>query len=184
VGRRLRAPRGADVRPTSDRVREAVFARIGDLTGARVLDLYAGTGTLGIEALSRGAARAIFVERAPAALAALRANLETLGLGEASRVLSVDVRTALRRLAREGQRHDLVLVDPPYAAGAVEAVLRAVAEAGILAPEATLVIETSRRHPPGAVPGLARLDERRYGDTLVVRFGPQVGEPRGAEEER
>lgn len=172
------------MRPTSDRVREAVFARLEDLAGARVLDLYAGTGALGIEALSRGAASAVFVERAPAALAVLRANLAALGLEGVSRVLGMDVRAALRRLAREGQRHDLVLADPPYAAGEVEAVLRGVAEAGILSPGATLVIETSRRHPPGAVPGLARLDERRYGDTLVVRFVPQGGEPPGAEEER
>jgi 16S rRNA (guanine966-N2)-methyltransferase len=165
-------------------VREAVFARLGDLAGVRVLELYAGTGALGIEALSRGAASAVFVERAPGALAALHANLAALGLADVSRVLGLDVRTALRRLTREAQSHDLVLIDPPYAAGEAEAVLRAVAEAGILAPGATLVIETSRRHPPGAVPGLARLDERRYGDTLVVRFAPKRGEPPGAEEQR
>jgi 16S rRNA (guanine966-N2)-methyltransferase len=171
------------VRPTSDRVREAVFARLGDLTDARVLDLYAGTGALGIEALSRGAAGAIFVERSPAALAALRANLETLGLGGASRVLSADVHTALRRLAREAERHDLVLLDPPYTAGEAESALRAVLEARVLARGATLVIETSCRHPPGEVPGLARLDERRYGDTLVVRFEAR-SHPAGGEEER
>jgi 16S rRNA (guanine966-N2)-methyltransferase len=165
-------------------VREAVFARLGDLAGARVLELYAGTGALGIEALSRGAASAVFVERAPAVLSVLRANLAALGLEGVSRVLGMDVRTALRRLAREGLGHDLVLVDPPYAASETEAVLRAVAGAGILAPGATLVIETSRRHPPGPVPGLARLDERRYGDTLVVRFAPQGGELPRAEEEQ
>ncbi|HEX2484092.1 MAG TPA: 16S rRNA (guanine(966)-N(2))-methyltransferase RsmD [Myxococcota bacterium] len=170
AGRRLRAPRGAAVRPTSDRVRESVFARLPELAGARVLDLFAGTGALGIEALSRGAAEAVFVERAGPALACLEANLASLGLAERSRVLRGAVHGALARLARERARFDLVLVDPPYGAADTGPALRALADAGLLAPGGTLVFETSRRHPPERVPGLVIADERRYGDTVVARY--------------
>jgi 16S rRNA (guanine(966)-N(2))-methyltransferase RsmD len=170
AGRRLRAPRGAAVRPTSDRVRESVFGRLADLEGARVLDLFAGTGALGIEALSRGAASAAFVERARPALACLEENLAGLGLGERARVVRGDVLPALARLAREGARFDLVLMDPPYGAPDAAPALHALARTELLAPAGTLVLETSRRHPPDRVPGLALADERLYGDTLVARY--------------
>jgi len=172
AGRRLRAPRGSAVRPTSDRVREALFARLGDLDGAAVLDLFAGTGALGIEALSRGAAEVTFVERAGPALACLEANLAELGLTSEGRVLGAGVTAALRRLGREAVRFDLVLLDPPYASGEAEAVLAALVAEDLLRPEATVVLEADRHHPVGAVPGLALLDERRYGDTLIGRFAP------------
>src|SRR5262245_9255185 len=107
-GRHLVAP-PSGVRPTADRVREALFARLSDLDGACVLDLYAGTGALGIEALSRGAARAVFVDRSDASLSALRRNLRTLDLEARARVVRGDVRAALRRLAGEAMRFDLVL---------------------------------------------------------------------------
>ena len=111
-GRRLRAPtRGA--RPTSDRVREALFARLGDLRGTTVLDLYAGSGVLGVEAASRGAGCIVFVERAAGCLATLRANLRAVGLDDSCRVLRADVPDAVRRLGRLGARFDLVLLDPP-----------------------------------------------------------------------
>lgn len=181
AGRRLRAPRGAAVRPTADRVRESLFARLPGLEAARVLDLYAGTGALGIEALSRGAASAVFVERARPALACLEANLEALGLAERSRVLRGDVRAALERLRREGARFDLVLMDPPYGAADVAAALHVLGASDLLADVGTLVLETSRRHPPGRVPGLALVDERQYGDTLVARYAPQGPSPGGGE---
>jgi 16S rRNA (guanine(966)-N(2))-methyltransferase RsmD len=169
-GRVLRAPRGAATRPTADRVRQSLFARLGDLSGAGVLDLFAGTGALGIEALSRGAARAVFAERARPALASLDANLRELGLGPASRVLRGEVGAALRRLAREREHFDLILLDPPYGTAELSLALREVVHGNLLAPEGTLVLETSWRHPPGDVPGLQRRDERRYGETLVVCY--------------
>ena len=178
AGRRLRAPRGSAVRPSSDRVREALFARLGDLSGAAVLDLFAGTGALGIEALSRGAAEATFVERAAPALACLEANLAELGLSSQGRILPGEVAAVLRRLGRQPVRFDLVLLDPPYASGEAEAVLGALLAGDLLRPEATVVVETGHRHPVGAVPGLALLDERRYGDTLIGRFAPV--DPAGA----
>jgi len=179
-GRRLfDAPREG-VRPTSDRVREALFARLGALDECRVLDLYAGTGTLGIEALSRGAAHAVFIERSRPALAVLMRNLAALGLDEhgAVRVVRGDVPTALRRLARDAEKFDRVFIDPPYESGEAVRALEALVASDLLARDAEVVVEASRRHPVAPVPGLAPVDERRYGDTLIVRFAPA-----GADEE-
>jgi 16S rRNA (guanine966-N2)-methyltransferase len=151
-------------------VREALFARLDPLEGARVLDLFAGTGALGIEALSRGATSAVFVERSAGALAALRANLETLDLRAATRVVRGDATTVVRRLGRAGDRFDLVFLDPPYDSPDAGRALHALADSGILRDRARVVLETSSRSPSPEVPGLARLDERTYGDTRVVRF--------------
>jgi 16S rRNA (guanine966-N2)-methyltransferase len=170
AGRRLRAPRGGKVRPSSDRVRESLFASLGALEGRRVADLYAGSGALGIEALSRGAERAVFVERSAAAIEALRRNLDELELGDRGRVLHSDVRTAIRQLDRRGERFELILMDPPYASGEAEKAMAALVGAGILSIDGTLVVEASRRHLPGEVAGLERLDVRRYGDTVMLRF--------------
>jgi len=109
-GRRFRVPRGG-VRPTSDRVREALFGRLGNLEGARVLDLYAGSGALGIEAISRGAVEATFVEREAKTLAVLRANLAALGIDSIASVAPGDVPAVVRRLGREKERFDLVLIE-------------------------------------------------------------------------
>lgn len=161
-GRRLVAPAGRDTRPTSDRVREALFSILGPLDGARVLDLFAGSGALGIEALSRGAASAVFVERAPAALKALRANLETLGLTVP--VAARDVRAFLRDARAAGDTYDLAFLDPPYrdAAGLGPALELA----PLLASGGRAVSESDRRAPL-TLPGLEVVDERRYGDTLI-----------------
>lgn len=169
-GRTLVAPAGRGVRPTTDRVREATFARLGALGGVRVLDLYAGTGALGIEAISRGAASVVFVERARASLDALRRNLAALGLGQGARIVARDVAAAVADLGRAGERFDLVLLDPPYEAGEDERTLRAVVAARILAPGAVLVVERSRRHALAPISGLVLQDERRYGDSVVSRL--------------
>lgn len=184
-GRTLRVPAGRGVRPTTDRVREATFARLGALGGARVLDLYAGTGALGIEALSRGAANVVFVERARASLDALRRNLTTLGLGENVRIVARDVAAAVADLGRAGELFDLVLLDPPYETGEDERTLRAVVAARILAPGALLVVERSRRHALAPISGLALQDERRYGDTIVSRLAAaDDGEAKGGKDDR
>jgi len=184
-GRTLRAPAGRGVRPTTDRVREATFARLGALGGSRVLDLYAGTGALGIEALSRGAASVVFVERARASLDALRRNLAALGLGESVRIVARDVAAAVADLGRAGELFDLVLLDPPYETGEDERTLRAVMAARILAPGALLVVERSRRHALPPISGLALQDERRYGDTIVSRLAAaDDGEAKGGKDDR
>jgi len=170
VGRRFAAPRAGSVRPTADRVRESLFARLGDLAGARVLDLFAGSGALGIEALSRGAAHVVFVERSAGCVRQLRHNLHTLGLEGSAEVRRGEALAALRRLAAVGRVFDLVLADPPYASGDAARLLEALPAAGILAPGAPLVLELSRRHAPEVAAGLRVVDERRYGETLVVRY--------------
>jgi 16S rRNA (guanine966-N2)-methyltransferase len=158
------------VRPSADRVRESLFARLGDLADAAVLDLFAGTGALGIEAVSRGASSLTCVERARSTLAVLRANIAALGLEPCTRVMAADAVDAVRRLGREGVCFDLVLVDPPYASEEAGGVLEALVEASVLAPGAVVVLERSRSHSLHAVAGLRFLDERRYGETMITRF--------------
>lgn len=156
-------------------MREALFAWLGDVAGLVVLDLYAGTGALGIEALSRGAERVVFVERSARSLAALQANLEQLELRERTRVVRGDAVRAIRRLAAEGLRFDLVLADPPYASGDAPRALAALAEAPLLAAGAAVVVERSRRHPLPPIAGLAMIEERRHGDTVIGLLRPDPG---------
>jgi 16S rRNA (guanine966-N2)-methyltransferase len=170
-GRRLRAPAGAATRPTGERVREALFSILGDIADARVLDLFAGTGALGIEALSRGAARAVFVERAPAAASVLRANLDALGLSaEHAELRRQDVLVVLRAARRRSETYDLVFIDPPYRraedwGGELAALL-----SPLLSPLARVVTESDRRLPLSL--DLGPSETRRYGDTLITIHQP------------
>jgi len=167
-GRRLRAPRGRDrTRPTADRVREALFSMLGELDGTVALDLFAGTGALGIEALSRGAERVVFVERDAAAIRALRANLAGLGLAAAEAEVRVgDASAALRAARGAGETYDLVFVDPPYGqAREMGRELSALLPA-LLAPGARVVVESDRR-APAELP-LEVVRQKRYGDTTVT----------------
>jgi 16S rRNA (guanine(966)-N(2))-methyltransferase RsmD len=166
-GRRLVAPRRARTRPTSDRVREALFQVLGPLDGARVLDLFAGSGALGVEALSRGAAEATFVDSAPAAIAAVRRNLEALDLD--AEVRRADARAFLRNARAAARFYDLVLLDPPYrlAAGLGRELSEAVP--AILSDAGRVVTESDRRSPLEL--DLPLLDERRYGDTILRIHG-------------
>lgn len=172
-GRRLVSP-PRYVRPTADRVREALFARLPDLAGCRVLDLYAGTGSLGIEALSRGASRAVFVDRSPASLAVLRRNLHALDLEEVTRVVRGSVRGVLPRLSRDGERFDLVFADPPYEQSEDLESLERLVSGGLLGEGATVVVERSRRHSLPRIAGLVSCDARRYGDTVLEWLEPDV----------
>jgi 16S rRNA (guanine966-N2)-methyltransferase len=142
--------------------------------GARVLDLFAGTGALGIEALSRGAASVLFVDQAPVVLRTLRANLADLGLEDRSEVRKGDAVSVLRRLARGGPGFDVVLLDPPYDSDVLSLVLPSLADGGALRDEATLVVERSLHRPLPEVDGLRILETRRYGDTVIdaLRFSP------------
>jgi 16S rRNA (guanine966-N2)-methyltransferase len=179
-GRRLRAVPGRETRPTSDRVREALFAVLGDrVAGARVLDLFAGTGALAIEALSRGASEAVLVEQAAPAVEVVRANLDALGLAERGRVRRTRAETYLRT-QRDGP-FDLVLLDPPYGApvGLVAGLLGRLARTA-LAPGAVVVVEAAARaKAPPWPPGLTPDRPRRYGDTTLhlASFGTGTLEP-------
>ena len=166
-GRRLVAPRGERTRPTSDRVREALFAILGPLDGADVLDLFAGSGALGLEALSRGATEATFVDAAPAAVHAVRRNLEALDLR--AEVRRADARAFLRNAETRARSYDLILLDPPYrlAAGLGRELSEAVPP--VLNPSGRVVAESDRRSPLELT--LPLLDERRYGDTIIRIHG-------------
>jgi 16S rRNA (guanine966-N2)-methyltransferase len=173
-GRRLVAP--AAVRPTTDRVREALFASLGDdVRGARVLDLYAGSGAVTVEALSRGASGAVVVEADAAAVDACRANLTTTGLADRAEVRAVPV-AAFLAAGAAGPPFDLVFADPPYdeAAPAVAALLGGLAQPGWLTPAARVVVETPSRGvgvSDAAGPGWEIRSERKYGDTLLTTLG-------------
>jgi 16S rRNA (guanine966-N2)-methyltransferase len=168
-GRRLRAPAGRATRPTSDRVREALFSILGErVMDAEVLDLFAGSGALGLEALSRGAAAATFVDSAPAAIRAVGDNLTALSA--AAEVRRVDALRFLDDAARAGRHYDLVFLDPPYRLA--ERLGRPLSDAlpAVLGPSAVVVAESDRRAPLALT--LPLHDERRYGDTLIRLHGP------------
>ncbi len=179
--RSLRAPRGVDTRPTSDRVREAVFGILtsaGAIEEARVLDLYAGTGALGLEALSRGAAHATLVEKGRDALIAFRANIGDLGLAGQTTVVPKAVERALPLLG--GAAFQLVFCDPPYAdvpSGALARALAPLMASAVIDPEARIVVEHATADAPPALPGLSLEDTRRYGDTTVSFYVKSASEP-------
>ena len=179
-GRRLQAPAGSLVRPTSDRVRESIFNILGPPAPAtRVLDAFAGAGTLGLEALSRGASEAVFIDRARAAIRCVRANIDALGLVDRARVLCADSPSLCERWHRRGpstatpgqqahQRFRWLFLDPPYRGDAAERMLSVLASGQLLTDDATVVVEHDRRNQPADRWGsLVQMDRRRYGDTEV-----------------
>lgn len=169
-GRRLLAPRGQGTRPTQDRAREALFSILVDVTGYRVLDLYAGSGAVGLEALSRGALRAVFVESDPRAIACLERNVLALDLAGASTVVGSPVARALRTLPRAGP-FDILFADPPYDLGEA-ALLEVLTHAPVLlAPSGIVVLEHRSRDPsPEALLPVVRTDVRRYGEAALAFY--------------
>lgn len=178
-GRRLRAVEGTGTRPTSDRVREALFGRLDaryGLDGASVLDVFAGTGALAIEAMSRGAARAVCIEVDRRAMETLRGNLREFALAGRVRVLGDDFRRMLPMLAREGLKFDGVFVDPPYGKGLAVETLEAIVAADLVADGGWVAVETARREElpemvgdqPGEV--LQQVRDDAYGDTRLALY--------------
>jgi len=167
-GRRLTAPPGSATRPTSDRVREALFQRLGPLDHQLVLDLFAGSGALALEALSRGAEHATLVDSAPAAIRAIATNTAALGLtAEQFAVRRQDARAFLRSARAARHEYDLVLLDPPYRLAAELGRELSPLIAAVLAPGGRVVSESDRRMPLDLDPDLPLTDEHRYGDTLI-----------------
>jgi len=145
---------------------------LGDLSGSRVLDLFAGTGALGIEAVSRGAEQLVSVDCSRQSVRVIERNLERLSVASQARVIRADARAAIRNLDRSGEVFDLVFLDPPYVdLEEPSAVLNALVACDILDPSAVVVVEGPKRHSLQEVPGLALEKERRYGDTVVYWFG-------------
>jgi 16S rRNA (guanine966-N2)-methyltransferase len=170
-GRRLEAPAGLATRPTSGLVRGALFNMLmhrGWLEDAAILDLFAGSGSLGIEALSRGAARVLFVDEAPAALRVLRQNVAASTLGGRAEVLGTSVPQALRRLAAQGAVFDGVFADPPYDRGWVGRTLALLAASPVLAPAGWIALQYTVSEPLGDTPGLRVVATRRHGRAHIV----------------
>jgi 16S rRNA (guanine(966)-N(2))-methyltransferase RsmD len=176
-GRRLHAPHGLRTRPTSDRVREALFMALGPLEGARVVDLYSGSGALAIEALSRGAAWADLVDSDRNARNAAHRNLEDLALLPRVRLWPLRLPAGLARLGAVLAAADVVFADPPYGGAEARAILAALSRPGVLRPGTRLVLETHLKDAVPAAPGvLARERERRYGETVVHVFKCHAGD--------
>lgn len=169
-GHPLRAPTGRGTRPTADRVREAVFSALQPvIVGARVLDLYAGSGALGIEALSRGAEAATFVERDRRAVATIRGNLASTRLDAGAHVVARDVRAALVALAASGASFDVVVLDPPYRVDEDERTEVLAGVADVVSVGGQVRLEQAARAPAATWPATLRLArERRYGDTRII----------------
>ncbi|MBM3218069.1 MAG: 16S rRNA (guanine(966)-N(2))-methyltransferase RsmD [Candidatus Rokubacteria bacterium] len=171
-GKRLVTPRGSTTRPTADQVRIALMDTLMPrLPEARVLDLFAGAGGVGLEALSRGAAHATFVERDARAVAALRANVETLGVAAQTRIERADVRAALERLGRDGARFDVVFLDPPYDEDLVLPTLERLGTSPVVDAGALVIAQHLTKRPPP--PGIGRLRAyrtRRFGETTLTFF--------------
>jgi 16S rRNA (guanine966-N2)-methyltransferase len=178
-GKRLKAPKGEILRPTSDRVKESIFNILGAaVEGSAVLDLFAGTGNLGIEALSRGATRVVFVEKGRQAMHLLQRNLSRCGMTDLSEIIPKDVQRAIGLLQRSGDSFDLILMDPPYAKGLVQKTLMALQFHPICQEDSVLVIEHDRREPlPSILKGWHLVRQRRIGDTLLSFLSPETISP-------
>jgi 16S rRNA (guanine966-N2)-methyltransferase len=164
-GRRFKAPKGKETRPTSDKVREALFAILADAVQVdRAADLFAGSGALGIEALSRGAEYCLFVERSGQVIKVLRENLVSLDLKQRSRVLPADAAAPAKKILEQGPV-ELMLGDPPYDKGHVARLVNLAGQHGFLAPGGWLVLEHSPRERPQETQGLQIVDHRTYGQT-------------------
>jgi len=170
-GRTIQTVPGQAVRPSPAMLREALFNIIGPhIAGSRFLDLCAGSGAVGIEALSRGAAHATFVDSHPASLAVIRRNLETLDALERATILRRDAAHAPDDLARRGERFDLAFLDPPYDTGTAAACVRAAGLRAIIHARCRLYVQHRRGAPLPAAPGWQLADERRFGDTMLTTF--------------
>ena len=183
-GRRLLAPKGQAVRPTADRVKESLFNILPrDFSGKKVLDLFAGTGNLSIEALSRGADHALLVDSSERSVAAIKENLRRLGFAARSEVWLAPAARSIRSLGRRNESFDYIFLDPPYDQRLIQRTLDLIGQCNVLRPSGTLVAEHSVREALQPLYGSLQLqDQRRYGDTLLSFYQAQVvinSTPRG-----
>ena len=167
-GRRLRGPKTKGIRPAAARVRESLFQILGNLEGQRVLDLFAGTGSMGLEALSRGAESVAFVDPNQAAVSLLFHNLEVTGFKDRVHILKKKAAPAIEFLHKKGLRYDLIFLDPPYDKGFIDGTLKKLKAHPLLAEGGLLLCEHSPREPPTFLSGLEVADVRKYGQTTVT----------------
>lgn len=164
----LKAPDGMDTRPTADRVKESLFNMLNpDLYGCAFLDLFSGSGAIGIEALSRGAQRAVLVDASMECAGIIKQNLEVTRLGENAEIINEDVYAAIERLGRRGDKFDIIFMDPPYAAGYYVPVMEAIKKADILAAEGYIVAESAKEVDFTAAEGFKIFKERKCGPAVM-----------------
>jgi len=176
-GRKLATPKDLSLRPTSDRVKESIFNILRDqIEGRAVLDLFAGTGNLGIEALSRGAKKVLFVEKGKRALRLIQRNVAQFGLAERSEVLPIDANRAIGVLKQRKILFDLIFMDPPYEQGLIERTLTKLNSHPIYHKDSILVVEHHRRELLSAAAGWDLIRQRQMGETVVSILTPQQGE--------
>ena len=181
-GKKLFAPKGLTLRPTSDRVKEAIFDLLQKFpAGERVLDLFAGTGALGIETLSRGAQRAVFVEENSRSGDVLRRNIEACHLEDQAEVLIREVAAGLKVLEQRQGIFDLIFLDPPYGKGLAHRTLRELGSGPLLSPATLIVAEHSPKEDLVSIPSLERIDWRKYGGTEVSFFRLKDKDPNGTQ---
>lgn len=174
-GRKLRAPRGMETRPLTARVRQSIFSRLASrdaIAGARVLDLFAGSGSFGLEALSRGASEVVFVDRSRAAAAAIQYNLSQLGLLDRASIVNADFKRALAELGAAGERFRLVFVDAPFDADSTAEVLALIATLGLLAPDGMVVARQFHRTPSPMVAAMECANVAKIGDHQIALYRP------------
>jgi 16S rRNA (guanine966-N2)-methyltransferase len=180
-GRRVVVPKGSAVRPTAAKVKQSLFDILPrDFSGMSILDLFAGTGNVSIEALSRGADRAVLVEASERTAGSIRKNLDRLGFNARSQVWVLPVARGLRSLAKRSEAFDLIFIDPPYDHRLVDVTLKLISQSDLLVPTGTVVAEHSARETVRSNYGALNLhDQRRYGDTLLSFFKSEAN-PRPA----
>lgn len=169
-GRKLKTP-STGTRPTSAKVREALFNILGPLDGVRFLDLFAGSGAIGLEAYSRGATEVVLVEKNPQAARLIKENIETTKTRDSVHLKNAEVLKAVRQLGAEEKRFEIIFIDPPYSQGWVEKCLEAIQSANLLTPEGLILAEESSRVDlPDALSGYGRIKSYKYGDTALHIF--------------
>lgn len=166
-GKRLFTPKTNTIRPVLDQVKEAIFSILWDVKGLTVLDLYAGTGSMGIEALSRGASKAVFVDKDREAVRLIHKNLETCHFAEHGRIFPISVGKAIANLEASGESFDLIFVDPPYQQRLIEKTFSKLANSLLITEKTRMVTEHHPKEPFPEIEGLILTDQRKYGQTLV-----------------
>lgn len=174
-GRRLATPKGSQTRPTSDRIKESIFDILGsEIEGKSVLDLYAGTGNLGIEALSRGAKKIVFVEKGRQALQLITKNLARCGMTVWAEILPKDALRAIGILNQRGERFDLIFIDPPYERGLIQKTLMKLKSQMVYHEDSILILQHNRREPlPEGLNEFHLIHQRKIGDTLISFLSPK-----------
>lgn len=171
-GRRLYSPKNSKIRPTSDGIKESLFNILQEVSGKSFLDLFAGCGNVGLEALSRGAAKVVFVEKSPVMVNAIRRNLLELGIINKYEILETEVARGIKKLQRKGERFDFLFADPPYEKGFMREIFQYLGEGEMISPNGVAIVQHSIREDiQGTLTGTFMLtDQRRYGDTRISFF--------------